>query len=586
MSAFFVELGIVMLITFGISLIVSKIKQPLLIGYIITGIISGPLFLNILSSTDGYQTFSHFGVALLLFIVGLHLNLKLIKEIGFVAFVSGSFQIILTALFGFLISFIFGLDIFTSFLFAIGLSFSSTIVIIKLLTDRRDIDKVYGKIVTGILIVQDLVAVIMLMILSSISNADGSNLTLEIIKTFARGIVALGGVLIFSKLILEKVLDNIAQSQELLYLFVISWCLGIAILFSYLGFSIEVGALLAGIALASSPYQYEISSRVKPLRDFFIVMFFILLGSQMIPLDESIVGDKWNFIIDSFSPILFPALIFSIFVLIGKPLVIFLIMNILGFHSKVAFQSAVSLGQISEFSLIIILMAYSQGMISSQIVSMLTLVAIISIAVSTYMIAHSDKIYNSMSKFLHFLEIRKPKRDTEKEIARKHEVLVFGYDRIGFSLLKSIEKLEKNYIVVDYNPEVIKKLKAKCLSCIYGDANDIDFLEEFDFETVQLLISTIPDVETNMLLLKEFKKVNNEGTVILTADKIDNALDLYNGGADYVILPHFLGGNYVSTLIENYSDNFQNFLKEKVNHINELKERKSYGLEHPKGGRK
>ncbi len=605
MTSFFIELSIVMLITLIFSIIMTKLKQPLLIGYILTGVISGPLFFNILSSSEGYETFSHLGVALLLFIVGLHLNLKLIKEIGFISMIAGVFQIFITSLFAFIISFIFGFDIISSILISIGISFSSTIVIVKLLTDKKDIEKVHGKLTIGVLIVQDLVAILSLMVISSIINVGiNENLTFEILKTFSFGIITLGLVMIFSKLILEKLLDFIAQSQDMLFIFIISWVLGVSALFTYLGFSIEVGALLAGIALASSPYQFEISSKVKPLRDFFIVMFFILLGSQMIPVNDTLnhqdifqdnsnlfnsihilinnINNSFSYLITNFSSIFLPALILIIFVIVIKPIIIFIIFNLLGFHKRVSFQTGISLGQISEFSLILILLAQTSNLIDSKIISLITLIAITSITVSTYLIMHYENLYIKFRKLLNYIEIRKsPKRDAEKIINKKYDVLIFGYDRIGFSLLNSIKKLGKKYVVIDYNPKIIKKLEDNQIDCIYADANELDLMEEFNLNNIELMISTIPNLETNLNLIKEFKEHNNGGIIILTANQIDDALELYHQGADYVILPHFLGGNYISSLIENYEGNLQGILVEKLKHINELKIRKNHGHEHP-----
>lgn len=582
MNQFFVELSIVLFIALLISFIMTKIKQPLLIGYIFTGIIAGPLFLNILSSTQGYETYSHIGVALLLFIVGLHLNLKLIKEIGFVSLLIGFAQIVLTTLFGFLISYIFGFDFFSSFLIGVALSFSSTIIIVKILTDMQEIDKVHGKLSMGILIVQDLVAVLMLMILATISSSTSNVLSYDFMKIFLYGILALVGVLLFSKFVLERILDKIALSQDLLFIFIISWCFGVASIFGFLGFSIEIGALLAGVALASSPYQYEISSKVKPLRDFFIVMFFILLGSQMIPVSQSATGNSFDYILTNFSTIFFPAIALSLFVIFLKPLIVFMLFNVFKFNSKVGFISGVSLGQVSEFSLIMIMLAQGMNLIKPEVVTLITLIAIITIIVSTYFMTNSVKLYNNFSSFLRHFEFFTPQKESIAEVAKKHEILIFGYDRIGYGLLKSIKKMDKKYLVVDYNPLVIKKLKSNGITCVYGDANDSEFLSEFDIEDVEMLISTIPDVETNLILFNNFKKRNNTGIVILTANQINDALELYSKGADYVVLPHFLGGNYVSTLIEGSNENFSNLLKEKIIHINELKERKLNGHEHPK----
>ena len=603
MNGFFFELSIVMIIALFFSILFHKLKQPLIVGYIFTGIVAGPLFFDVLSSAEGYEAFSHIGVALLLFIVGLHLNLKLIKEVGNVAIIAGVGQILMTSLLGFLIAYLFQISLFSSFLIGIALSFSSTIVIVKLLSDKHEIEQVHGKIAMGILIIQDLVAVIMLMVIATVGSNSDEILIISLAKVFSFGILGLIGVLIFSKYVLNGILDWIATSQEFLFIFVISWCMGVASLFASLGFSVEIGALIAGVALASSPYQFEISSRIKPLRDFFIVMFFVLLGSQMIqvsqidditPYQEGVgvvetvsvfvhnIGIKFMYLINNFSQILIPALVLSLFVLLVKPLIIFVQLNLLGFHSRVGFLTSISLAQISEFSLIMILIAQKASLVSPQEVSMLTLVGIITILVSTYFIMHSSKMYQSIHKILKKLEIKNPKRDIEKNIQKDLQILVFGYDRIGFSLLKTIEKLNKKYLVIDYSPVVLKKLEKKHIECIYGDATDNDFVQEFNLEAAEMFISTIPVMEANMGLLKQFKKRNSKAIVILTANQIDQALELYKEGADYVILPHFLGGDYVSTLIEKYDGKFQDFLSEKVKHIGQLKERKTHGTDHPR----
>lgn len=583
MGSFFIELSFVMILTFIISFIANKLKQPLLIGYIFTGIIAGPFFFNILSDTQGYETFSHIGIALLLFIVGLHLNLKLIKEVGAISLITGLGQVFFTSTIGFTIAHFLGFNLMASLIISIALTFSSTIIIVKLLTDKNDLDKLYGKISMGFLIVQDFVAVFILMILSSFLTIDGmaTNTYFEIFKTIAIGLIAITSTYVLAHYFLPKFLDKIAKSSELLFIFVISWAFGISSIFYYFGFSIEVGALLAGIALASSPYQFEISSRIRPLRDFFIVMFFILLGSQMIPITAGfeVLGlqEKLAYLVGSIMPLLTPAIIFSIFILVGNPIIVLFLMVFLGYSSRTGFLAGLTVAQISEFSLILALMSQKAGFLTPDEVSMITFIGIITITASTYLILHGERLYKKFAPILRKLD---KNLSREKEILEtvesNYEILVFGYDRIGYSLLKSIDKLKKKYLVIDYDPEVIKKLKQKGVNCIYGDAGDVNFISEFNFKSVKLLISTIPDYEINMTIFKEFKKINTTASVILTSAEIETALDLYELGVDYVILPNYLGGHYVSTLIETYEGNFQNFLKEKIQHINELKERKIF----------
>ncbi len=586
MSDFFVELSIVMLLTFFLAFLAQKIKQPLLIGYIFTGIIAGPLFLNVLISTEGYETFSHIGITLLLFIVGLHLNLKLIKEVGLISLITGIGQVLFTSIIGLLISYALGYSFISSLFIAIALTFSSTIIIVKLLSDKKDLDTLYGKISMGFLIVQDLIAVILLMIISSFLNSTDKNPSILFIETGIFIIIVLILTYLLSKFIMPKFLESISKSTELLFLFILTWCLGIASIFQYFGFSIEVGALLAGVILASSPYQFEISAKIKPLRDFFIVMFFILLGSQMLPVVDGMenmdFAEKSSLIWDSFSPIILPAIILSLFVLVGNPLIVLILMGLLGYKSKTGFLAGLTVAQISEFSLILALLVEKAGYLTSQEVSMITLVGIITITASTYMILGGNKIYNKLEPILKKFERKNLKEKSEVKIDKNLDLIIFGYDRIGFSLLKVIRKLNKNFMVIDHNPAIIKKLKEKQINYRYGDAGDYEFLQEFNFEKIAVLLSTIPDYETNMLLLKEYKKANKYGHCILTSNNIDNALSLYKGGADYVVLPHFLGGEYIGSMIEKYEGNFQEIIIEKLKHIKELEERKENGIEHPK----
>ncbi|MCH8520028.1 MAG: cation:proton antiporter [Nanoarchaeota archaeon] len=591
MAEFFLELSIVMVLVLVISFIMNKIKQPLLIGYILTGLIAGPLFLNILSSSEGYETFAHIGIALLLFIVGLHLNLKLVKEVGAISLITGLGQVLFTTIVGFGINYLLGYSLISSLIIAICLTFSSTIIIVKLLSDKRDLETLYGKISMGFLIVQDLVAVIILMALSAflVPRDVEQSTALFVGITVLSIIAAVSLTYILSKTLLPKLLQSISQSTELLFVFVISWCLGIAALFDYLGFSLEVGALLAGVALASSPYQSEISSRIKPLRDFFIVMFFILLGSQMVPeisgIEDVSFAEKFGLISEVFAPILLPAIILSLFVLIGNPLIVIFLMSYLKYSTRTGFLAGLTVAQISEFGLIVGMLALQAGLITSSELSMITLVGIITITASTYMILNGEYLYSKFQPLFKHLDNRNLKDSKQSTVhTKKYDIIIFGFDRVGFSLLKTIKTLGDSYIIIDNDPQIIKKLKSQQISCMYADANNVEFLEEIDFENSKLCISTIPYYETNSLISSIFKnkQKNPNSLLFLTSRTIDEALDLYQKGADYVILPHFLGGDYVSLMVKNNYHNIQELVKEKVLHINDLKLRKEQGHEHPK----
>lgn len=560
----FIELSLILVITVLIAGLMRVLKQPLIIGYILAGIIVSPYFLNIVQSTETIKVFSQIGVTFLLFIVGLSLSPKVIKEVGKVSLITGLGQIIFTFLFGFLIAKLLGFATVVSVYIAIALTFSSTIIIMKLLSDKKDLDKLYGKISVGFLLVQDLFVILLLIIISSFSgNASMGSISIWNIL----GIVAiLVGFILLSIYLLPRLSKFFAKSQEFLFLFSIGWGLGLAALFHHLGFSMEIGALIAGITLSMTPFHYEISSKMRPLRDFFIILFFVLLGSQMA------FGNIGELIV--------PAIIFSLFILIGNPLIVIILMGLLGYKKKTGFQAGFTVAQISEFSLILITLGVSVGHLTSEILSLVTIVGLITISFSTYLILYSSRLYPYFSNALSIFE--RKQSISEKDKQENYDLILFGYNRIGHDLLKSFKKLGKKHLVVDYNPETISELTLKGFDCKYGDVDEDEFLNEFDFSKTKLVVSTIPEFGTNSLLISKIRAINKKTIIIATSHNLDEANKLYGLGATYVIMPHFLGGMHASRMIDEYALNLRKFKKERTNHIKYLNDKKERGHEHPR----
>ena len=560
----FIQFGLIILVVLGVSIVIRLLKQPLIIGYILSGILVGPFFLNLIQSSETIAVFSEMGIAFLLFIVGLHLSPKVIKEVGKISLVTEIGQILFTSLIGYLIGMMLGFSIVTSIYIAIALTFSSTIIIMKLLSDKDALEKLYGKISIGFLLVQDLVAILILIIVSSL--ASGAGATNLLFSTIIKGVILVAILIFISHYILPKMSDFFAKSQELLFVFAISWGFGLSLLFLYAGFSIEVGALIAGIMLSMSPYCFEISSKLKPLRDFFIISFFIILGSQMA------FGD--------ISHLIFPAIIFSAFILIGNPLIVMILMGFLGYSKKTGFMAGLTVAQISEFSLILIALGVKTGSLTQEILSFVTIIGLLTIAGSTYMIIYSDYIFNKLSRFLTIFERKKIK---EKDIPKKnYEYILLGYNRIGFSIIKAFSKITKNFLVVDYNPKVVKELQNEGINAIYGDVDDSEFLEDLGICKASVIVSTIPEKESNHLILDVLERNKAKPIVLLTGRQIEDAFELYKAGADYVILPHFLGGEYTAKLIETAKNNNKIYQREKIKELKILKERLKKGHNHPK----
>ncbi len=564
MEEVFINLSLILAIAVGVSALMRFLKQPLIIGYIFSGILVGPYFLNLLSESATLGTFSQIGVALLLFTVGLHLNPKVIKEVGKVSLITGFGQVLFTSVVGFLISMSLGFSLVSSIYIAIALTFSSTIIIMKLISDKGDMDSVYGKISIGFLIVQDLIAVFILMIVSS--SSGGISFSSFLFETLLYGGLSILGLFLVSWKLLPLILNKIAKSQEFLFLFSIGWCLLLASWFSYLNFSLEIGALLAGIALSTTPYSNEISSKMRPLRDFFIVLFFMVIGSQMV------ISDVASNIV--------PIIIFSLFILIGNPLIVLILMGSMGYTKRNGFLAGLTVAQISEFSIILVSLGVAVGHLTSEILSLVTVVGLITIAGSTYMITYSNWIYSKIYKRLKIFEKKKVRED--KNIKKTYDVILFGYNRIGYSILNSLKSAKKKSLVVDFNPETIKSLNKFGVPALYGDVYDLEMLEELPLESLELAVSTIPELETNELLIDVIREKNKKAVIILRAHTIEDALKLYKAGANYVLTPHFLGGEYVAKMIKHVKSEDKDYSVERKKHIKMLKKMHSRGDEHPK----
>lgn len=567
MDQIFLQLTVILLLAFIISYIARIFRQPVVIGYIITGIIIVSViqfgFMDLKSSEETINLFSHLGVAFLLFIVGLRMNPKIIKEVGKHSFLIGIGQMFFTFVISFLISLLLGLNVITSIYVGIALMFSSTIIVLKLLSDKRQIDSLFGKISIGILIVQDLVAIAILMFISSMSN--GNSILSFAVKGLLGGLGLIIILFIFGYFVLNRLLNNIARSQELLFLFSICWCFINIALFSYLGFSLEIGALVAGIVLSISTYSLEISSKIKPLRDFFLIIFFIILGLKIQ--------------ISSLGIILVNAIIFSLITLILKPIILMSLMAFFGHTKRTNFLVGTTLSQISEFSLIILGMGLLLGHVTGEVYSTIALTLVISLILSTYFIIYSRGLYKKISGFVSFFERKRVKE--QRKIEESYDAILFGYNRIGFSILESLKKIKKNYLVVDYNPDTIKDLSKLKIPCIYGDIDDIELLEDLPLEKIQIAVSTVPDFDINFLLIEEIRKVNKDAIIIVRAHQIQDALELYKKGANYVLTPHFLGGEYVRNMIADLKTDEKGYKSEKEKHIKMLLERFKKGQEHP-----
>lgn len=531
----FTDIAIILGVATAMAMLMRILKQPLIIGHIITGLLIGPSVFNLVKITETTEVFSSIGVTLLLFIIGLGLNPKVIKEVGKIALITGVGQILFTVFVGFGIANLLGFELVPAIYISLALAFSSTIIILKLLSDKKELNRLHGKIATGFLLVQDLVAVLLLILISTLAQDREVSLPTLLWTTLIKGIGFIGVLWLIAAFVLPKFATFFSKSQEFLFLFAIGWGFSVAAICAAIGFSIEIGALAAGVALAGQQYAFEISARLRPLRDFFIVIFFILLGAGMT--------------VASLSDNLLPAILFSLFVLIGNPIIVMILMGSQRYTKKTSFKTSLAVAQISEFSLILILLGTRVGQVPEEVSAMLTLVALITIAVSTYMILYSDSLYEKFSKILSVFERKDIKKETKNQ--EHYDIILFGYRGASHNLVKTFQKLQKKYLVIDFNPETIEKLDEASIPNRYGDANDTEFLSELPFEEAKLVIVNITDYNANALVV-EHVRIHNKNAGIITmmaTDDIEKALELYEWGANYVTMPQYHMTEKLSNII-------------------------------------
>ena len=560
----FLELSLIILLATAVCAVVRLLKQPIIIGYILTGILIGPQVLGLTGSESSINAFSQVGIAILLFIVGLGLSPKVLKEVGKPSLSMGLGQVVITAAFGFILAAILGFSQIESLYLGMALTFSSTVIVLKLLSDRHDLEKLYGRISIGVLLVQDVTAAVVLIFVSAFSNGNvpPTSLLLLVVK----GVGITGLLVLVALYILPRLSTFFARSQEYLFLFSMGWGLGVATLFSFLGLSVEIGALIAGVTLSVSPYNQEIAAKLRPLRDFFIILFFVYLGSNMV--------------VDSLLGVLFPALVLSGFVLLFKPLAVMILSRFMGYGKKTGFYVGISLAQVSEFSLILVLLGIKVGHLGNSVLSVITIVALVTIAVSAYLITQADALYVRASSYLGIFDVKHAAKEVDSLDA--YDVILFGCNRVGYDFLKIFKELGESFLVVDFDPDVIKVLDKIGVNHRYGDAEDGEFLDELGLAGAKMVVSTIPDFDANAFLVTKVRQMNKVAIVILLAHDIDHALRLYVFGASYVILPHFVGGHFAAMLSKKHGFDAGSFAQERDKHIEYLRERKSLGHVHPR----
>ncbi len=529
----FQEIAGILTLAAGIGIVGLLLRQPLVVAFIATGIIAGPDVLHIVSDAQNIDLLAEIGIAALLFLVGLKLDVQIVRKLGAVAVATGLGQVVFTAVFGFLICLALGIDFITSVYIGVALTFSSTIIIVKLLSDKREVDSLHGRIAIGFLIVQDIVVVLAMITLSTIGvGTGGSQAGFGVIGVLASGVLLVGAVALFIRFLAEPLLRHIAKMPELLVTFAIAWAVFFAATCDWIGLGKELGGLLAGVSLATTSYRDAVASRLSSLRDFLLLFFFIDLGMG---LSLGSLGEQ----IPS-------AMLLSAFVLIGNPLIVMAIMGYMGYRKRTGFLAGLTVAQISEFSLIFMAMGVTLGHVADASIGLVTLVGLVTITLSTYMILYSHTLYGWFEPFIGYFERATPHReeDTGPPVGESFDVILFGVGRYGRELARVLHEGGARVLGIDFDPEALEDWRRRGLPGIYGDAADPEFAVSLPLENVRWLIIATPWVgpsvvhdDGRLVLMREIREAGFAGKVAIRSHDAADAELLQKAGADLVLQP-------------------------------------------------
>jgi Kef-type K+ transport system membrane component KefB len=520
----FLEFAAILAFAVIVGFVGRLLKQPLIVSFILVGLLVGPYGFNLLVSVERIHFLSEIGIAVLLFVVGLKLDLGLIRTSGKVALATGLGQVVFTSVFGYLICIWLGFEPVTSIYIAVALTFSSTIIIVKLLSDKKEIQSLHGQISIGFLIVQDIVVILAMIVLSAMGAENEYSIVDEIFWVVVKGIGMLVVVILLIRFVMPRLTSVMARTPELLVLFSLSWAIILAAGSDYLGFSKEVGAFLGGISLASTSYREIISGRLVSVRDFLLLFFFIHLGSQV---NITLLSEQ-----------LVPALILSVFVLVGNPIIVMIILGLMGYRKRTGFLAGLNVAQISEFSLILAALGLSLGQIDEETLGLITLVGLITIGTSTYLINYSHELYQRVAPFLDIFERKYPFREISDDIVAKDpfDVIIFGLGMYGNNIAKSLDAAGYRVFGIDFDPRTVNRWNRKGRHAQYGDADDPELMEILPGNT-QCVISTLPDKQINLALIKYLKNAGYKGKIAVTSYYGRTAKELELAGADLILLP-------------------------------------------------
>ncbi|WP_439923140.1 cation:proton antiporter [Nitrobacter sp. JJSN] len=542
------DITLSILFAWGLGLAAHFSRQPLILAYLLAGLFIGPFGMGWVKSQESIQTISELGLIFMLFMIGLEIDLKKIVRAGPVILIAAGGQLLGGCILGVLFFMAIGLGMgqggFDALYLCVACALSSTVIIVKVLYEKRELDTLPGRITLGVLVLQDVFAILFLAIQPSLDNLQISIILLSIARVGALVATAL----ILSRYVLPYLFHQIARRPELVLLGALAWCFLIGETAERLHLSREMGSLVAGVSLSTFPYALDVTAKVTTLRDFFITLFFVALGMTIPIPNGSVIA---------------LALMIAAFTVVSRVVTTFVPLYLMKQGLRASLLPAINLAQISEFSLVVIQTGLVAGHINTQTASAASFAFVVLAVLSTFAIGRSDPLSRRGIGFLKRLGLRDLDRTEAGEgghggHGEPRRIVILGFFRAASALLSEIERRDESMLdqigVVDFNPLVFSTLSARGLHVTYGDISNVDTLLHAGVGSAEIIILSVPDSllkgANNVKLVRHVRSLNPTAKIISTADLLSDVEDQYAAGADYVTVTRLTDAHELFAAIE------------------------------------
>jgi Kef-type K+ transport system membrane component KefB/Trk K+ transport system NAD-binding subunit len=540
-------IGVSIIAAAVLALLARQVGQPLLLGYVLGGALLGPhVGLGLVTDEASIELISEIGLILLLFIIGLEMNIPRLLQAGRVIAVSGLLQFPLCAALGwFAFTGVTTGGRFDGLYLAVAFGLSSTLIVVKLLFDKFEIATFTGRVTLGVLIFQDLWAILFLALQPNLNDLQAGPL----LRSLAAGVALLVWAVLVARYVFPVLFRRIATSTELVLLVSIAWCFLLAGFAGWAGLSKEMGSLIAGLVIAGFPYGTEVTARLGGVRDFFITLFFVALGLKIPQPSLRLVG---------------LALAASLFVVASRFVVLVPLFTLLRVDIRSGGVVALNLAQVSEFSLVIVALGAGFGHVGPQTSALVLFTLLITALLSTYGILFNHEIASRLGRLLRVAGVPAwsgpaPTAGAAPDARRTHDpdVFLLGVSREGLAFVQHLERespeTKGRLLAIDFNPETLERLQLDGVHCHYGDISNVDTLRHAGLERARVVVSSVSDWFLkgidNRALVRVVRGLAPQARIIATADSLPQAEALYAEGAAYVIIPAALAAEHLFELL-------------------------------------